>query len=152
MRLQEILNPHYNFYDPANLDVIEATCAYDLAFENADLDFLAQAEQDVLKGQNGYAIGVNVSSPWGQNIVLEAQIGEFDANSDVVKKDITVKSGFMLSLQRHRGRKERWEVIEGTLTVISDGAIYTVKTGESINLSKGNVHCMINRDDNLYVS
>jgi len=84
---------------------------------------------------------VNVESPWGDNKVLSA---EHKDGVDTVMKEITVKPGFMLSLQRHRGRTELWEVKSGILTVISDGQRIEVPAGESIALPKGNVHCMNN--------
>jgi uncharacterized cupin superfamily protein len=58
-----------------------------------------------------------------------------------------VNPGYMLSLQRHRGRAEIWEVTEGVLTVIMDGKRHDVEAGNSITLPKGSVHCMINSSD-----
>ena len=142
------LNPHYDFDNEDNKRVIENTTDYDKAFESADLEFLKQAERDALKGADGYETNVVVESPWGDNKVLEAHIDQFGLNKDIVKKEITVKPSFMLSLQRHRGREELWEVTEGILTVISDGKIHTVEAGKSIQLPKSNVHCMINRNEN----
>lgn len=140
------LNPHYDFNNEDNKRVVEHVSQYDQAFENADLEFLEKAERKALKGSDGYKVGIQVESPWGDNKVLEARIDQFGKQSDIVKKEIKVKPGFMLSLQRHRGREELWEVKNGILTVISDGKVHTVKAGDSIQLPKGNVHCMVNRD------
>ncbi len=140
-----LLNPHYNFDDPNNITCQAEVAAYDAAFTNKDEAALLDAEKLALKGASGYAIGVSVESPWGENKVLSAQTGE--GGQDVVKKEITVKPGFMLSLQRHRGRKELWEVKSGTLTVISDGERIEVNAGDHISLPKGNVHCMNNVHD-----
>ncbi|MAZ76056.1 MAG: hypothetical protein CMH31_02000 [Micavibrio sp.] len=141
------LNPHYIAKDPSAMSAVEDVATYDKAWAKADTTALLQAEKKALKGADGYDIDVMVESPWGDNKVLEAHIGDFGKNEDVVKKEITVKPGFMLSLQRHRGREELWEVTSGVLTVISDGEVHTVNAGESIQLPKGNVHCMISRDD-----
>lgn len=145
--MNTLLNPHYDFKSEENCAYINTITTYSNAFINTDLDTLKKAEKKALEGVNGYGIGVNVRSPWGDNKVLEAHIGEFGKNEDIVKKEITVKPGFMLSLQRHRGREELWEVTSGTLTVIFDGQVYTVKTGGNFKLPKGSVHCMINRDE-----
>lgn len=145
------LNPHYNFEDPANQAEIKRVAEYDRAFQAVYMDgngtdgqkaFLAEQEKLALKGQDGYDIGVNVESPWGDNKVLKAEKAE-DA-SDIVTKEITVKPGNMLSLQRHRGRAEVWAVESGTLTVIADGEKHEVTAGDSIELPKGSVHCMVN--------
>lgn len=144
--MNQAMNPHYNFNDPDNRAVRDAVSAYDKAWIEGDIEALQAAERKALNGANGYEIGVKVESPWGDNEVLQAHIGEFGNDEDIVKKEITVKPGFMLSLQRHRGREELWEVKSGTLTVISDGDVHTINAGESIQLPKGNVHCMINRD------
>jgi len=120
-------NPHYDFSDPANLREIETVENYNLANDNAD-----------------YTTGQGVPSPWGTNNVLEAK---HENGEDICIKEIIVKPGFMLSLQRHRGRAEIWEVTSGTLTAIMDGKRYYVEAGNSITLPKGSVHCMINSSD-----
>jgi len=144
--MQDILNPHYDFTNPENLKVIERVKAYDNAWKSQDLDFIAQAECDVLEGKESYRVNVRVESPWGKNKVLNAQILSFEASNDLVKKEIIVKPGFMLSLQRHRGRQEKWEVTNGTLTVISNGTVHRIHEGSAIDLPIGCVHCMINKE------
>lgn len=135
-------NPHYDFENPDNQAEIGKIEAYDRAFQKGDADFIQQAEIKALKGASGYAIGVKISdSPWGDNTVLSHETQD---GIDITIKEITVKPGFMLSLQRHRGREELWEVKSGTLTVIADGERIEVKAGDSIKLRKGVVHCMNN--------
>ena len=120
-------NPHYDFNHPDNLREIAKVDSYRLDMDKAD-----------------YATGQLVDSPWGNNQVLEAKQ---ENGIDVCIKRITVKPGYMLSLQRHRGREELWEVKEGTLTVILDGKRYDVPAGQSISMHRGAVHCMINSSD-----
>lgn len=120
-------NPHYDFQNPANLKEIEVVEGYDITKDTAD-----------------YSTGQTVDSPWGSNRVKEARS---ENGVDVCIKEITVKPGFMLSLQRHRGREELWEVTDGVLTVIMDGKRLDVPAGESVTLPKGSVHCMINSSD-----
>ena len=116
-------NPHYNFDFPENRAEIQTVEAYDLS---GDADI--------------YTPGQDVASPWGANRVVEA-------GADFCLKEITVKPGYMLSLQRHRGREEVWAVTEGILSAIVDGEVHDIPAGESITLPKGSVHCMINRGD-----
>jgi len=120
-------NPHYNFQDPLNLKEIETVESYDITKDQAD-----------------YTAGQVVESPWGTNRVIEAR---HENGQDICIKEIMVKPGFMLSLQRHRGRAEVWEVLDGVLTVILDGRRHDVRAGESISLPKGSVHCMINSSE-----
>ena len=138
------INPHYDWDNPDNQACIADVMAYDSAFSANDTTFIQAAEHKALKGANGYAVGLMVDSPWGQNKVLSA---EHENGVDIVVKEITVKSGFMLSLQRHRGRAEVWAVKSGTLSVIADGKRIEVKAGEDITLPKGSVHCMNNVHD-----
>lgn len=120
-------NPHYNFDDKANQAEIVKVDSYDIAHD-----------------ANIYAPGDKIASPWGDNQVLSVSQ---QGGQDVCIKEITVKPGFMLSLQRHRGREELWEVKTGILTVIADGKRIEVGAGDSIRLPKGAVHCMNNVHD-----
>ena len=120
-------NPHYDFTHEDNLREIAKVESYRLELDKSD-----------------YTSGQNVASPWGSNEVLKA--GQ-ENGIDVCIKRITVLPGFMLSLQRHRGREELWDVKEGSLTVILDGKRYDVPAGQSISMHRGSVHCMINSTD-----
>lgn len=117
-------NPHYDFAHTANRAEILAVESYDLAGDRAQ-----------------YTAGQVVDSPWGAN-----QVTGFDVSGGIetCTKEITVKPGYMLSLQRHRGRRETWDVLHGTLTVILDGVRYDVTAGQGIDIPQGAVHCMIN--------
>ena len=143
--MKNTLNPHYCLDTVENIDCIKEMQIYDQAFSNNNNSALQKAEEKILKGTIGYKVGTKVSSPWGENTVLEANIGALGTNTDFVKKAITINSGFMLSLQRHRGRAEVWEVIEGILTVICDGVVHTLQQGEIITIPKGSVHGLINK-------
>ncbi len=120
-------NPHYDFDNADNLREIAKVESYRLEMDRAD-----------------YSSGQSVDSPWGKNHVVEAKR---ENGIDVCIKRILVKPGYMLSLQRHRGREELWEVKEGVLTVILDGKSYEVPAGQSISMHRGAVHCMINSSD-----
>jgi mannose-6-phosphate isomerase-like protein (cupin superfamily) len=123
-KFQAAYNPHYDFQNPANRKEIDVVDSYDIHSDAAD-----------------YTSGDVIESPWGSNQVLESKK---ENGVEICIKKITVKPGYMLSLQRHRGREELWAVEEGVLTVISNGERHDVPAGESITLPKGAVHCMIN--------
>lgn len=117
-------NSHYDFSNPANLKEIEAAESYDLYSDKAE-----------------YKAGQSVISPWGLNEIIEAR---HDAGEDTCIKLITINAGNMLSLQRHRARKEVWDVLQGELTAILDGVRHDVPAGGSLFIAEGAVHCMIN--------
>lgn len=117
-------NKHYDFDDDANIAEISKVESYDIS-DDASV----------------YAEGAVIKSPWGRNRVLSLSKAR---GEDVCVKEITVNPGHMLSLQRHRGRSEYWEVLQGTLGVIRDGEYINVPAGSSIAVPKGAVHCMIN--------
>lgn len=64
-------------------------------------------------------------------------------------KELVVKPGHQLSLQKHQGREEFWVVKRGLLTVIVDGQRLDIAAGQGIFIPKGAVHCMNNRTDEL---
>ena len=142
-----ILNPHYGFSNAENKAEITKIKKYNHAYEAADYAVLDDFEESALQGKQSYSVGLSVKSPWGENKVLEAHIGTLEANQDTVVKEIIVNPGFMLSLQKHRGRKESWAVKNGILTIIYDGQLLTLSANEEITLPKGSIHCMINRHD-----
>lgn len=144
-----LLNPHYNWNDKENKKAIATNRDYDTAYINQDLQAIADFEKDALDGEEGYKIGLEIEKDWGLNSVLDAQMADplkalTGEDEDIVVKSITVFPQQMLSLQRHRGRAETWEVESGILTVILDGEIHTVEAGEKIELPKVSVHCMVN--------
>lgn len=176
-------NPHYDFANPANQAEIEKMARYDEAFAvvygggaapdskeyKAAKDYMQGLEKKALGGKDGYDIGVNVSSDWGLNKVIDFKT---ENGFDTCIKDITVFPNNMLSLQSHNGRKERWEVQEGTLTLIMNAEVYEVSAKGVFNITNGkrdqvtdpavavvreghwsiilpekSIHCMINTSD-----
>jgi mannose-6-phosphate isomerase-like protein (cupin superfamily) len=119
-----IWNPHYDFSNSDNLSEINKIENYSLAKDKAS-----------------YFIGERIHSPWGTNRVVDFRVED---GVETCVKEITVNPGFVLSLQRHRGRTELWEVLEGTLGVIRDSVFFEAGAGESVEIPKASVHCMVN--------
>ncbi|OFW88901.1 MAG: hypothetical protein A3B66_06910 [Alphaproteobacteria bacterium RIFCSPHIGHO2_02_FULL_46_13] len=59
-------------------------------------------------------------------------------------KDLVVKPGNQLSLQKHQGREEFWIVKGGLLTAIVDGLRFDIREGQAIFIPKGSIHCINN--------
>ena len=95
-----------------------------------------------LENQVQYDTGDFDHRPWGFYEVLNVGI---ERNEEFCEKRIGVKPYKALSLQRHHGRREIWQVEEGVLTVICDGHLHTVNAGETIMIPLEAPHCMINR-------
>ncbi len=116
-------NEHYNFDDRLNIEEIEKVDSYDL-----------------LADRNTYVAGEDIVSPWGKNRVVEL----WSDTAEYCRKNIIINPGYMLSLQRHRGREETWKVLDGVLTVICNGQRYDLSQGQEIFIPQGAPHCMIN--------
>ena len=123
-KYNQTYNLRYDFENPQNIKEIESVESYDLSSDT-----------------ESYSNGQEVSSPWGINQII--RVWSEDSTEYCLKK-IIINPLCMLSLQKHRGRSEVWSVIEGVLTVILDGKIFTVEPKEKISIPKGSAHCMIN--------
>jgi mannose-6-phosphate isomerase-like protein (cupin superfamily) len=124
-------NPHYDFDAPENQAEIKRVDNYDIA---TDAD--------------NYRQGQIINSPWGRHHVTSVHHA---GDQSLCTKIITIKPGYMLSLQRHRGRSEIWHVDAGVLTVIINGRCVKIKAGESIALERGDVHSMINSTQDIVI-
>lgn len=95
-----------------------------------------------VKALEVYSVGDIETRPWGFYEVLN--FGS-ENNEEFCEKKIGVKPFQALSLQRHYGRREFWEVLSGELTVIHDGFVFDLKEGQSIDINIRAPHCMINK-------
>lgn len=71
--------------------------------------------------------------PWGYYLVLHEDDG-------YKVKQIVVKQGSRLSLQRHRRRAEHWQVVRGEAAVTRDMEIVRLLPGGSIDIPLGALH------------
>lgn len=117
-------NKDYDFSDFSNIREIEFVQSYDLQSD------------PVL-----YVSHETTETPWGYYQILSLS-GHGDA--ETCMKEISVRPYAMLSLQRHQGRSELWEVAEGALGVVLDGAFHELHKGQTIFLPRGCAHAMIN--------
>ena len=75
--------------------------------------------------------------PWGYYEVLSDE-------PDHKIKRITVHPGERLSLQRHRRRAEHWFVLRGEAVATLGEKELFVKSGDSVNIPKGEIHRIAN--------
>lgn len=71
--------------------------------------------------------------PWGSFTVL-------DEGSNYKVKRIEVLPGKRLSYQQHSRRAEHWFVVSGTAKVTLNGEEILVKTGEAVDIGRGDAH------------
>lgn len=84
--------------------------------------------------------GIQIFRPWGNYERL-------DMDDGYQVKRIVVKSGGVLSLQKHRHRAEHWVVVRGEAEVTIDDDVRTLAPGQSIHVPLGAVHRLANRGD-----
>lgn len=86
---------------------------------------------------NTYKIGEQGNRPWGNWKVDEVGNG-------FIKKTIIVNVDGCLSLQSHKYRSEKWEIIEGTAEITIDKEISIVNAGSIVNVPLGAIHRLRN--------
>lgn len=83
--------------------------------------------------------------PWGSFTVL-------DEGETYKVKRIEVLPGKRLSYQQHARRSEHWYVVSGTAKVTLNGVEILVKTGEAVDIGRGDAHRVENPEiDELLV-
>ncbi len=92
-------------------------------------------------GMSSYTIGERDKRSWGFYEVLDVK---YQDGYEICKKIIAIDARQALSLQRHYHRREVWHVVEGTITVILDGQVLNLVTGQELEIPLGAVHSMIN--------
>ena len=89
--------------------------------------------------ENKYKVGSSDKRPWGTWKVTDVGLG-------YCVKTITVNPGQILSLQKHKHRREHWYVISGVGTVhLDNNNIIELKPHKHTNIIKGHWHRMENR-------
>jgi len=97
---------------------------------------------DLIKAgnRNEHETHTRVYRPWGWYQSLE-----FGPNFQV--KQLAVKPGAQLSLQKHKHRAEHWVVVEGIATVTRDDEVIDLKANQSTYIPIGMKHRLENKTD-----
>lgn len=98
-------------------------------------DLVARLRED---GRAEAAEALQIFRPWGNYERLDMDTG-------YQVKRIVVKSGGILSLQKHKHRAEHWVVVKGEAEVTIGTDVRVVKANESVYLPLGVVHRLANR-------
>ena len=78
-----------------------------------------------------------VARPWGWYDSID-MAGSFQV------KQIAVKLGAILSLQRHQHRAEYWIVVKGMAKVTSGEEVFILEENQSTHIPFGTKHCLEN--------
>ena len=89
--------------------------------------------------QREYMVSVG-ERPWGNYLVLLNGV-------DHKVKEITVKPGQRLSLQRHQKREEHWFIQKGSAVVTLDGKEILLRAGQNIDIPRRAIHRIANVGD-----
>ncbi len=77
---------------------------------------------------------------WGTYTVLDSV--EFPDGFCALTKRLTLNPGCSISYQRHKFRNEVWTFIDGEGEIVLDGVRKKVKRGDTIVISKGQLHAL----------
>jgi len=75
--------------------------------------------------------------PWGRYEVLSDE-------ASYKVKTIWVSPGQRLSYQRHEKRAEHWFIVSGSGEVTLDGKVFTVESGDTIDVAVAQLHRIAN--------
>ena len=140
-----------NSYISSNRTIVASNLKNVLAVDNNDVLYLSDLKNNNLK--NLYPIinkkfpkitdqHTTTLRPWGQftNIFV---------GKDFQVKELVVKPGAILSLQKHKYRSENWVVVEGKANVTLNKKNISLNKSDSIFIPQGAVHRIENRQKSV---
>ena len=128
-------------------------------------DIFAEIENDLVR--QGFEIeSKDMSRPWGGFFVIDENqaqqfsntffdgisVRKLQISGKLSPKILIVEPGKRLSWQYHHRRAEIWQVVQGTVGVITsftdiEGPLQTLKAGEEIKLECGERHRLVGLED-----
>jgi mannose-1-phosphate guanylyltransferase len=140
-----------NSYISSNRTIVASNLKNVLAVDNNDVLYLSDLKNNNLK--NLYPIiskkfpkitdqHTTTLRPWGQftNIFV---------GKDFQVKELIVKPGAILSLQKHKYRSENWVVVQGKANVMLNKKNISLNRSDSIFIPQGAVHRIENRQKSI---
>ena len=140
-----------NSYISSNRTIVASNLKNLLAVDNNDVLYLSDLKNNNLK--NLYPIinkkfpkitdqHATTLRPWGQftNIFV---------GKDFQVKELVVKPGAILSLQKHKYRSENWVVVQGKANVTLNKKNISLNKSDSIFIPQGAVHRIENRQKSI---
>lgn len=75
---------------------------------------------------------------WGEYRVIDSSV--YPDGSKALTKEVVVREGCQLDLQRHDHRSEVWTVVSGNGEVVLDGLVQQVRPGSVVEIPAGMLH------------
>lgn len=75
---------------------------------------------------------------WGEYRVIDSSV--YPDGSKALTKEVVVREGCQLELQRHDHRSEVWTVVSGNGEVVLDGLVQQVRPGSVVEIPAGMLH------------
>jgi mannose-6-phosphate isomerase len=92
---------------------------------------------------------MKVDKPWGwYNTLTPEQTALFRG---YLVKELHIKKGHRLSLQRHQHRSEHWIVVTGEGLFECDGQTQLVSEGTHLYVPKGSIHRLTAKDQDIRI-
>jgi len=119
------------------VDTDDAVLIARKGFSQGVKDVVTMLQKGTAPEKEMTVLHTTVHRPWGTYTILD--------DTDRYKvKEITVKPGKRLSLQKHTRRSEYWVVVKGDADIQVGDAIYKKKAGESVFIPSGEKHRLAN--------
>ena len=120
-----------------DLLVVVTADAVLVASRDAAQDVRKVVERLIASGSERHHAHLEVFRPWGSYQCL-------DAGERFQVKQLTVKPGGRLSLQKHKHRAEHWVVVSGTARVTRGEEVFDLGPNESTYIPVGSLHRLEN--------
>ena len=120
-----------------DLLVVVTADAVLVASRDAAQDVRKVVERLIASGSERHHAHLKVFRPWGSYQCL-------DAGERFQVKQLTVKPGGRLSLQKHKHRAEHWVVVSGTARVTRGEEVFDLGPNESTYIPVGSLHRLEN--------
>ena len=140
-----------NSYISSNRTIVASNLKNVLAVDNNDVLYLSDLKNNNLK--NLYPI-INKKFPkiTDQHTTTQRPWGQFTnifVGKDFQVKELVVKPGAILSLQKHKYRSENWVVVQGKANVTLNKKNISLNKSDSVFIPQGAVHRIENRQKSI---
>ncbi len=140
-----------NSYISSNRTIVASNLKNILAVDNNDVLYLSDLRNNDLKSLYPL-ISKKFPKITDQHTTTQRPWGQFTnifVGKNFQVKELVVKSGGILSLQKHKYRSENWVVVEGKANVTLNKKNIILQKSDSIFIPQGAVHRIQNREKSI---
>ena len=140
-----------NSYISSNRTIVASNLKNILAVDNNDVLYLSDLRNNDLKSLYPL-ISKKFPKITDQHTTTQRPWGQFTnifVGKNFQVKELVVKSGGILSLQKHKYRSENWVVVEGKANITLNKKNIILQKSDSIFIPQGAVHRIQNREKSI---